>query len=146
MKKLLIVLLTLMLLLPTIAVAEVNLSGMTYDELVSLKDQINLAIWSSDEWQEVSVPAGVYTVGVDIPAGKWTIKAADGIYASIKWGDVLDESGVELDYSGDICTYESLYSTTYDRYEAGKDQTEVTYDLKDEQYIIVDDGTVVFSP
>ena len=30
-----------------------------------LKSKINLAIWNSREWQEVSVPRGVYQVGVD---------------------------------------------------------------------------------
>lgn len=35
----------------TSASAEVDLSGMTYAELVALKDQIDLAIWNSNEWQ-----------------------------------------------------------------------------------------------
>ena len=30
--------------------AEIDLSGMGYEELVALKDRINLAIWKSEEW------------------------------------------------------------------------------------------------
>jgi len=146
MKRLMAVLVALVLLLPALASADVDLTGMSYDELVSLKEKIDLALWAAEEWQEVTVPSGVYTVGVDIPVGKWTIKAVDGIYAFIKWGDVLDVSGVDIDFSGNLYESESLYSTSYKRYEEGKDKTEVTYDLKDGQYIIVSDGTVVFSP
>lgn len=32
------------------------------------------AIWNTKEWQEVEVPAGVYEVGVEIPAGEWTLR------------------------------------------------------------------------
>ncbi len=60
----------------TASVNEVDLSGMSYEELVVLKDRINLAMWECDEWQEVTVPEGVWTVGEDIPAGHWTIRAA----------------------------------------------------------------------
>lgn len=125
---------------------ELDLSGMNYDDLVALKNEINLALWSSDEWQEVSVPCGVYTIGEDIPAGKWIIKAADGVYASILWGDLLDESGVSLSWAGDIYEYETVYSPTYKRYDKGIDKTEVAYTLEDGQYFIVDDGTAVFTP
>jgi len=146
MKKVLSVLVALVLLLPAIALAEVDLTGMSYDELVALKDQINLAIWNSEEWQEVSVPAGVYTVGEDIPVGKWTISAAEGAYASFDWGDALDESGVGLSWDGDIYEYEVVYSETYSYFDKNTNKTEVTYDLKDGQYFIVEDGVAVFSP
>ena len=81
-----------------------DLSALTYNELVALKDQINLAMWNSQEWQEVEVPKGVYVIGEDIPVGKWTIKAADGISAFVCWGDVLDDAGTDLSYDGKICT------------------------------------------
>ena len=65
-----------MLLIGSAALAEIDLSGLSYDELVALKDQINLAMWNCEEWQEVTVPVGVWKVGEDIPAGHWTIKPA----------------------------------------------------------------------
>lgn len=147
MKKGIAILLCILALVPfcACALAEVDLSGMSYDELVQLKDQVSLAIWESEEWQEVEVPAGVYTVGEDIPAGKWTIKAADGISATIEWGDALDESGVALSWDGEILEYEYIRSETNRYYEKG-DKTEITWDLKDGQYIIVDDGISVFTP
>ena len=60
----------LVLTLAPAAFADVDLSGMSFDELVALKDQINLALWNSADWQEVTVPQGVWQVGADIPAGK----------------------------------------------------------------------------
>lgn len=43
--------------------AQIDLSAMTYEELVALKDKINLAMWESKDWEEVTVPQGVWTVG-----------------------------------------------------------------------------------
>ncbi len=143
MKKLICIMIAL--LIPVAAFAEVDLSGMSYDELVQLKDQVSLAIWESEEWQEVEVPAGVYTVGEDIPAGKWTIKAADGISVTIEWGDLLDDSGVALSWDGKFMEYEYLRSENNKYYEKG-DKTEITWDIKDGQYILVDDGIAVFMP
>lgn len=75
MKKLLTVILILALLVPFSAFADLPpLDGLTYDELVELKDQINLAIWNSDNWQEVTVPAGIWKIGEDIPEGHWSIR------------------------------------------------------------------------
>lgn len=143
MKKLICIMIALMI--PVAAFAEVDLSGMSYDELVQLKDQVSLAIWESEEWQEVEVPAGVYTVGEDIPAGKWTIKAADGISVTIEWGDLLDDSGVALSWDGKFMEYEYLRSENNKYYEKG-DKTQITWDIKDGQYILVDDGIAVFMP
>lgn len=143
MKKLICIMIAL--LIPVAAFAEVDLTGMSYDELVQLKDQVSLAIWESEEWQEVEVPAGVYTVGEDIPAGKWTIKAADGISVTIEWGDLLDDSGVALSWDGKFMEYEYLRSENNKYYEKG-DKTEITWDIKDGQYILVDDGIAVFMP
>lgn len=153
MKKAAALFLTLLLVLTSaMACAEVarskggvDLSGMSYDELVALKDQINLAIWASDEWQEVTVPQGVYEVGSDIPAGHWTIKPADGMRVSVKWGDELDEGGRDLGFGGSIYEYEYLTSESYKYFEAS-DKTEVDFNLKDGQYFIVDDGQAVFMP
>ena len=78
---------------------EIDLTGMTYDELVALREKLNLAIWESDEWQEVTVPKGVWEVGVDIPAGHWTISVADNGFAAIRYGDALEETGTEVSVS-----------------------------------------------
>ena len=146
MKKVIALALVLLSLVSvSFAESSFDLSDMSYDELVVLKDQINLAIWNSNEWQEVEVPQGVYVIGEDIPAGKWTIKAADKINAYVYWGDALSDSGTEITYDGRVYEYEGLYSVNYRYYEKG-DTTEVTWDLKDGQYFIVDDGIVLFTP
>lgn len=74
MKKLLALIMIIVLAVPAAAAADLpDISGLSYDELVQLKDQINLAIWESQEWQQVEVPEGTYLIGTDIPAGHWTI-------------------------------------------------------------------------
>ena len=80
MKKIyaLILAAVILLAIPTVAFAtsgklDIDLSKLSYEELVELKDQINLAIWQSKEWEEVEVPQGIWEVGKDIPEGKWTI-------------------------------------------------------------------------
>lgn len=145
MKKMICVLAILMMLIPTQAMCEIKLSEMSYEELVELKSQIDMAIWQSKEWQEVEVPKGVYTVGEDIPAGKWTIKAAEGVKARVYWGDELGDSGVDLSYKGRIWEAESLYSPQNRYYEKG-DATEVTWELKEGHFFIVEDGVALFTP
>ena len=144
--RILSVLFALILCTAPFASAEtIDLSALSYDELVALKEQINLAIWKCQEWQEVEVPQGVWVVGEDIPAGKWTIKAANGVRATVYWGDTLDASGMSLSYSSRIYELETLYSVNHSRYDRG-DPTEVTWDLKEGQYFIVANGIVVFTP
>lgn len=125
--------------------SESDLSGMTFNELVALKDKINLAIWQSAEWQEVEVPQGVWVVGEDIPAGKWTIKPQDEHSVFVYWGDKLNEAGTNVAYST-IYEYEVLTSKNNKYYSEAYDLTEVSWDLKDGHYIVVDDGIAVFTP
>lgn len=125
-----------------------DLSGLSYEELVALKDSINLAIWESEEWQEVTVPQGVWVVGEDIPAGKWTIKSdVSAMRTLISWGDVLSEDGTTVDHKkrGDKWVY--IYNPDYDRYEGGEVE-EYTVDLQAGDYVevAVDDGPAVFMP
>lgn len=75
MKRLFVLILALVLCCSSASASSVDLSGMTFDELVALRDQLNLAIWNCQEWQEITVPEGVYQVGVDIPSGHWSVRA-----------------------------------------------------------------------
>jgi hypothetical protein len=122
----------------------VDLSSMTYEELVELKDQINLAIWNSEEWQEVEVPHGVWIIGEDIPAGKWTISVAENQTARVDWGDKLDASGWDFEW-GTIWERQFLYGEKVSHNSSGWPSS-ITYDLKEGHYIIVQEGTVYFSP
>jgi len=144
--RILSILFALILCSAPFATAEtIDLSGLSFDELVALKEKINIAIWNSKEWQEVEVPQGVWVVGEDIPAGKWTIKAADGVRTSVYWGDTLDASGMSLSYNSKVFEIETLYSVNYWSYDRG-DATEVTWDLKKGQYFIVESGIALFTP
>lgn len=82
----------------TSALADIDLSSMSFDELIALQQQVNKAIWASDEWQEVEVPAGLYRVGVDIPAGNWKV-SMKRTWARIKLGSEINETGNEVSYS-----------------------------------------------
>ena len=74
-----IVLLFTIALLNASALADIDLSGMSFDDLIALQQQVNLALWESDGWQEVTVPVGIYKVGEDIPAGEYQVEASSGL-------------------------------------------------------------------
>lgn len=146
MKKCFLLVLTVILLFGVAsASAGIDLSGMSFEELVVLKDRINKAIWESEQWQEVTVPQGVYTVGEDIPAGHWTIRPGEGQWIVIKWGDTLEASGRDIDYSRNLYESEVLTSSTNRTYRQG-DRTEIDYVLEDGQYVVIESGDAVFSP
>lgn len=131
----------LILALAPAAFADVDLSSMSFDELVALKDQINLAIWNSADWQEVTVPQGVWQVGADIPAGKWTIRPVSGKSSIIKTGTSTKDGGasVKADYMENIFAPDSML------YKDGS-RTELTIELSDGQYVEVSIGSVIFTP
>jgi hypothetical protein len=95
MKKLLTIILILALAVPAAAFADLpDISNLSYDELIQLKDSINLAIWNSQEWQEVEIPAGVWTIGKDIPAGHWKVSVPEKEYTQVYYCKKLDETGM----------------------------------------------------
>ena len=109
MKKLISLLLTLcILLVPVLSLADsIDLSGMSLADLVKLQEQVTMAMWRTEEWQEVTVPAGLYTVGVEIPAGKWTITATpNASMEQVEIGSKLDDTGMGISWGG---SYESNY-------------------------------------
>ena len=61
-------------LIPVFAIAETDLSSMSYDELVELSQQITKEIMSRPEWKQVEVPTGKWIVGTDIPEGFYSIQ------------------------------------------------------------------------
>ncbi len=96
MKRFFLLLLAISLLITAAAADVPDLSGMSFDELVALRDQLNLAIWNSQEWQEVTVPAGVWVVGEDIPAGHWTVRPLPDSYVGVVYFDRLDQFGKDV--------------------------------------------------
>ena len=131
-----------------LSAADIDLSGLSYDELVALKDRINLAIWECEEWQEVTVPQGVWVVGEDIPAGKWTIKCVDGAFRTeICWGDYLSDDGVSVSNKNRGEKYVYISNPDHKWYEVG-DMTEYTVSLQAGDYVEVahDEDAAVFMP
>lgn len=128
------------------AEASVDLSKLSYDELVSLKDQINLAIWNSAEWEEVEVPQGVYRVGVDIPAGHWVIKCAnEWRNTGIVWGEYLEDSGKDIRFEGRN-SYEWVYNPNHKNYKKGDGVTEYDFEVRNGDYIVIQSGSAIFMP
>lgn len=75
MKKLLLVALVACLLFSCAAADGVDLSAMSFDDLVSLRNAVTAELMARPEWQRVQVPAGRWIIGEDIPAGYYAISA-----------------------------------------------------------------------
>lgn len=128
------------------SLAEVDLSGMSFDELVALREQIDLAIWNCAEWQEVTVPQGLWKVGEDIPEGHWTITPVDSAWASVDYGSDLEANGKDISYRSKNHYAENLVSKTSRIYEAGSDCSVMDIVAEAGSYIRIDNGDVVFTP
>ena len=118
-----------------------DLSGMTLADLIELQQQVTAAMWATEEWQEVTVPPGVYQIGVDIPAGYWKISAPDKAHCFAAWGPELDETGTKVANAYD---FESIVSSTSPYYGNNEAQY-VAWDM-DEGYFEVAVGAVIFTP
>ncbi len=55
------------------AMADIDLSAMTIDELKALNQSVVSEIMTRKDFNQVKVPAGIYKVGEDIPAGTYTL-------------------------------------------------------------------------
>lgn len=131
------IILIMALILGSAAMAEeIDLSGMSYDELVELKDRINKAMWECEEWQEVTVPQGTWLVGEDIPAGHWTILPCEGYVCLVKVGDVLEENKKDISHK----------STNYSLEFIGSGKPSFSIELFEGDYVEVEQGDAVFTP
>ena len=127
MKKLLSVLLVLCVLaLPVCAFAEIDLSGLSFAELIDLRQQIDRLLFGSDEYKEVTVPQGNYTVGVDIPAGAYSLSVS-----SFATCTIYEDSSADFD------KLVGMYALSADSPVAKLERT-------DGQYVELSGGSVVF--
>lgn len=146
MKKILCSLLAILFLSVSSAfAADIDLSNMSYDELVALKDKINLAIWNSHDWQEVTVPQGLWEVGKDIPEGHWTVRCATDAYAEVYYGDTIAEDGRSIKITKRF-VHEEVVSPDYRTFEDGKDLAEFSFTVQKGDFIFIDKSSVVFTP
>ncbi len=142
MKKTLTLFLVVSLLLAGSAAAEdIDLSGLSFDQLVALRDRLNLAIWNCQEWQEVTVPAGIWIIGEDIPAGHWSIRPMDGSIAYLIICRELDKSGRSYK-RGSALVNNTLVSESHRQHNDSFNS--IDFDLVDGMYVI-NDSAVIFS-
>lgn len=93
MKKLLILLLAFGMLFPAALADGIDLSAMSFDELMELRQSLMLEIMSRPEWEETTLEAGTYYIGQDIPAGYYKAVAVN-TFMEIK----LYEGSREVDW------------------------------------------------
>ena len=99
MKKLIVCVIALCMMI-SLASAE-DLSSLSFDQLLTLQKEVTAELISRPEWKEVTVPAGTWTIGTDIPAGFYSIKntsdslnlvETDGLYKALKGGEIVGKT------------------------------------------------------
>lgn len=121
-----------------------NLSKFDIWELAALRDLCQEIIMESDSWQEVEVPQGVWWVGFQIPAGKWTVCCKTGDFCTFSWGERLRDNEKDIDPRG-RCDYVIISNPASNYYEIG-DITEYTFEVYMHEYIVIDNAPAVFTP
>ena len=109
MRKLLCLLMAI-LLIGTVALAEsIDLSALSDDELLALKDQLDSVIYERELFSSTLFPAGLYVVGEDIKAGKYAVHVGNAdivghirLYANKEDLESRDESFDLTIYPGSV--------------------------------------------
>lgn len=127
MKKFLGIILIVCLLIPIAAADDgIDLSALSFSQLLELQQRVTAEIISRPEWKEVTVPSGLWTVGKDIPAGEYCISATKkGGYLRIR-----DERGSLLVGNG----------------IRNEDDRIGKFELKEGYTVEVERGSLIFSP
>lgn len=123
-----------------------DLSGCSISELAALKDRINLAMWESEEWQEVTVPDGIWKIGEDIPAGTWTVTVTGRSYLWVRYGDQLSQNGMDVSASSIGLLYQKNISGPDSIFHAEGDSSHINITLEEGYFFQVDGGSVIFTP
>ena len=150
MKKLLAIILILAVLLPAAALADLpDISGLTLDELIQLRDMVNKAIFASEGYKQVEVPPGFWKIGADIPAGYWTISPVDGQYMNLWYGDKANDSETDAGWGWDgVNGYNKTLSTRKNKDGSWKDSDKPHWadiNMKEGWYL-KNAGTVILTP
>lgn len=151
MKRILAVSLALVLLC-SCALAEIDLSSYSFEELAALRDQCQLEMMKRDAWQEVTVPQGLWEVGVHIPAGTWVIRCADigrDSYllaeCDIRWGKGKPNNDNFWDYSNNKGEAE-IFNPNNENYEGQTSEYIVELAAGDFIFIEPEYNKAVFTP
>lgn len=148
MKKLVALVLVLLSFTSTANALDIDLSGLSLAELIELQQRVTMAMWETEEWQEVEVPVGVYKIGEDIPEGHWTISATRvQSLITLTLAKKLDSTGRNYDWSDMIYT-EALTSkdSMANAMLPGQYSDTTDINLSANTYLIVEGGSVIFTP
>lgn len=146
MKKMLVILILVCMTIPLACAEDVDISGLSYDELLILRSRVDAAILECEEWQEVTVPVGIWKVGEDIPAGKWTLRCASDKYSFVTIGTKLRDNGLSISTTGDHYASSTVFSPNYKDFKPGDNPTEIYITVTDGDYIHIGQASVIFSP
>ena len=140
MKRFLVLLLVALLILPATLAEDIDLKKLSFDELRILQTRVSKEIVKRPEWKEVTVPAGLYQVGVDIPAGEWCLKCGKTSYGyvNISYGEGTNESGTK------VCFPCEFMGMIYEKSD-GTNPDFRNIKLKEGYYIEIEYGSVKFT-
>jgi hypothetical protein len=142
MKKAIALVLILILAAMPVLAEQIDLSGLSFDELRQLQTRISHELTTRPEWKSVTVPAGFYQVGVDIPAATWTITCGKSMfnYVHVRCGKKTNASKTDVDmpweFSKMICQ-----PGTGD----GTNLESLTVSFYDGDYVNIEYGEAIFS-
>lgn len=74
MKRIIILALIVLMAIPA-AAEDLDLAKLSYADLAALGKKCQDEMITRPEWKQAKVPQGIYLIGEDIPAGKYTISA-----------------------------------------------------------------------
>lgn len=139
MKKVLVLLVALLCFSSAFA-EDIDLSSLGFSDLAALRDRCQMEMMTRDEWQEVTIPTGLWRIGEDIPAGHWTFRADPSVQTflliAIAYGDVLDANG----------SITRVESTVFHGHTFSDASPTVDYVLEDGFYLQVIYGPVIVTP
>lgn len=99
MKKVTALLLAILLLTAPVALAAFDLGSMTTEQLLSLRSDIQAELLSRGKVKSFTVPSGTYEVGVDFPAGTYSVSLESGFLTSLMVG-VSEKALAAYDVTG----------------------------------------------
>lgn len=118
---------------------DVDLTSLSFDELLAFRDQIMDEIIARDEWDNVLIPAGAYEIGVDIPKGTWTITAEPYSDPYVNIGNGINDTLTDF---ADGCIEWAHLTGVYNSHYDSSDRESVTWNFSEGQYFISDGPTI----
>lgn len=119
-----------------------TLDSMSFEALLQLQTRVNAQLAEKATWKDVEVPQGVWVVGEDIPAGKWTVTCAvPDSFTTVSWGNALKDNGEDIDYRRS-----DRYSTSNMVGKSAFADTETySFEVREGDYIVIEHKPAIFN-